>query len=114
VDRRDRRGNRGALHPPPVRPLCVSQRHDQAFMRRDRVLQRYPGTCSRTPPPSTQGGFRRLHLHGLRRNVERDGGTPQGLPAQVAAVADRKRVTGCSPSTRLPLGQWRSARSINA
>ncbi len=28
-------GNRGALHQPPVWPLCVSRRHDQAFMRRD-------------------------------------------------------------------------------
>ena len=42
VDRRDLRGNRGALHPPPVRPLCVSHRRDQAFTRRDRIFATEP------------------------------------------------------------------------
>jgi hypothetical protein len=46
VDRCDRRRNRSALHQPPVRPLCVSRRHDQAFMRRDRIFATW-GNCGR-------------------------------------------------------------------
>jgi hypothetical protein len=40
--------------------------------------------CAR-PGPAARGGLRRLHRHDLRRDVERDRGAPQGLPAQVAA-----------------------------
>ena len=42
LDRCDRRRKRGALHQPPVRPLCVSHRRDQAFTRRDRIFATVP------------------------------------------------------------------------
>jgi hypothetical protein len=34
--------HRGALHPPPVRPLCLSYRRAQAFTRRDRIFATVP------------------------------------------------------------------------
>ncbi|MBK8175131.1 MAG: transposase [Rhodospirillales bacterium] len=68
---------------------------------------------------AARGGFRRLHQD-LRRNRERDRGPAQGLSAlvvdEVAGAADSVKLAGdrLFTFTRLPTGQWRSARTSNA
>ena len=88
VDRRHLRGNRGALHQPPVWPLCVSQRHDQAFMRRDRVFATAPLRLMRLTH----------HKHyALRYSVPpiRTSRSATGLTRELPAPSGRTGCRGC-------------------
>ena len=80
--------------------------------------QEPPGPRTRSP---ARRGLGRLYRHDLRRDAEGGRRAPHSVPAQVAAASAGRSPTSLEEAgdrlftfTRLPPGQWRSARTTNA